>query len=104
MKLSKLIGNTAVTLFIVVQVADWMATYQGVVLFGTDIEANPMLRLLMERYDIIFTLTAAKVFATIAGSFLHLFNRHLEVATLTILYMMFAVVPWIKALPLSSVF
>jgi hypothetical protein len=35
------IGNVAVTCFILVQLLDWLATYQGLTLFGTSIEANP---------------------------------------------------------------
>jgi hypothetical protein len=94
----RLAGNIAVTCFIVVQFTDWIATYYGVVLFGTEIEANPVLRILMERYDIVLTLTAAKLTATMAGSLLHLLNRHLEVASLTLLYTLFALIPWVKAL------
>lgn len=100
----KLLGNIAVTCFIVVQLADWLATYEGLILFGTEIEANPLLRFLMERYDIVFALTSAKVAATVAGSFLHLFNRHLEVASLTVIYTLFALVPWSNTLNLQSSF
>jgi hypothetical protein len=100
----KLLGNLAVTCFIIVQLADWLATYYGVIRFGTEIEANPLLRFLMERYDIVFALTSAKLTATIAASFLHLFNRHLEVASLTLIYTWFALLPWSKALNLQSSF
>lgn len=94
----KLLGNIAVTCFILVQLADWLATYQGLILFGTEIEGNPLLRFLMERYDIVLALTSAKLAATIAGSFLHLFNRHLEVASLTLIYTCFGLIPWSRAL------
>lgn len=104
MKTERIAGNLAVICFIVAQFLDWMATYHGVTLFGTDIEANPILRFLMERYDIILTLTSAKVAATIAGSLLHLLNRHLELASLTLLYTLLALVPWLKALSLTPVF
>lgn len=90
------LGNVAVTCFIVVQLIDWIATYQGLTLFGTSVEANPLLRFLMERYDIIMVLTTSKLFATMAGSFLHFANRHSMVAALTLVYMMFAIVPWMK--------
>lgn len=104
MNTRKLLGNIAVTCFILVQLADWLATYQGLIRFGTEIEGNPLLRSLMERYDIILALTSAKLAATIAGSFLHLFNRHLEVASLTFIYTCFALVPWSRALNLSFAF
>ena len=104
MNTRKLLGNIAVTCFILVQLADWLATYQGVILFGTEIEGNPLLRFLMERYDIVLALTSAKVVATIAGSFLHLFNRHLEVASLTLIYTCFALLPWSRALNLPFAF
>ena len=100
----KLLGNIAVTCFIIVQLADWLATYDGLVLFGTEIEANPLLRFFMERYDIILSLTSAKVAATIAGFFLHLFNRHWEVASLTLIYTLLALVPWSNALSLHRAF
>ena len=104
MNTRKLLGNIAVTCFIIVQLADWLATYQGLIRFGTEIEANPLLRFLMERYDIVFALTSAKLAATIAGSFLHLFNRHLEVASLTLIYTCFALIPWSRALNLQFAF
>jgi hypothetical protein len=89
------IGDFVVTCFILVQLLDWLATFQGVTLFGTSIEANPMLRFLMEKYDIILVLTAAKLSATVAASFLHFFERHLMVAVLTLFYALFALIPWI---------
>jgi Domain of unknown function (DUF5658) len=104
MGVRKLAGNIAVTCFITMQVADWIATYQGVILFGTEIEANPLLRFLMERYDIILTLTSAKLAATSAGLLLHLLNRHLAVASLTLLYTVFGFVPWLRALSLMPIF
>jgi Domain of unknown function (DUF5658) len=100
----RIIGNVAVTCFILVQLLDWMATYQGLTLFGTSIEANPLLRSLMERYDIILVLTSAKLFATLAGSLLHLANRHLLVATLTVLCTVFSILPWINLFTLHPIF
>jgi hypothetical protein len=104
MGVRKLAGNIAVTCFITMQVADWIATCQGVILFGTEIEANPLLRFLMERFDIILTLTSAKVAATGAGFLLHLLGRHLEVAILTLLYTMFGLIPWLRALSFMPAF
>ena len=96
MSKQKTIGDIAVTGFILVQLIDWIATYQGLTLFGTSIEGNPLLRFLMERYDIILVLTAVKIFATIAGSFLHFVHRHSLVAALTLLYTFFAIIPWMR--------
>ena len=104
MNTRNLVGNIAVTCFLVVQLVDWLATYQGLVQFGTEIEANPVLRFLMERYDIIIALTSAKLTATVAGSFLHLFNRHLAVASLTLIYAWVALIPWSKVLSLQYSF
>ena len=104
MNARRLLGNIAVTCFIIVQLADWFATYYGLIRFGTEIEANPLLRFLMERYDIVLALTSAKLTATIAGSFLHLLNRHLEVAMLTLIYTWFALIPWSQALNLHYSF
>ena len=98
------IGDFIVTCFILVQLLDWLATFHGVTLFGTSIEANPMLRFLMEKYDIILVLTAAKLSATVAASFLHFFKRHLMVAALTLIYTVFAIVPWINLLGTYPVF
>jgi hypothetical protein len=94
----QLIGNLIVICFIIVQLLDWLATFHGIILFGTSIEANPLLRFLMEKYDIILVLTAAKLSATIAASILHFFKRHLMVAALTLFYTVFAIIPWIKVL------
>ena len=99
-----LVGNVIVICFILVQMLDWMATFHGVTLFGTAIEGNPLMRFLMERYDIIVVLTAAKLSATIAASFLHCFERHLMVAALTLFYTLFALLPWIHVFGLHPVF
>lgn len=104
MKSQRFVGNITLVCFMVAQLVDWFATYQGVTLFGTEIEANPVLRFLMERYDIILSLTAAKIAATAAGVFLHLFDRHFEVAFLTLVYSWFALVPWFRALTLHPIF
>jgi len=96
----RVLGNVVVTCFIVVQLIDWIATSQGLALFGTSVEANPLLRFLMERYDIFTVLTTSKLFATMAGSFLHFLNRHSMVAALTLLYTLFAILPWMKLLAL----
>jgi hypothetical protein len=98
MRTRTLAGNIAVVCFITAQFIDWIATYQGVTIFGTDVEGNPVLRFLMERYDIILSLTGAKLTATAAGAALHLFNRHFEVAFLTLVYAFFALLPWIRVL------
>jgi len=98
------IGNFIVICFISVQLLDWLATFHGVTLFGTSIEANPLLRFLMEKYDIILVLTAAKLSATLAASFLHYFERHLMVAALTLFYTVFALIPWIKILGIYPAF
>ncbi len=100
MKREKIIGNIVVTCFIIVQLLDWMATCNGVILFGTSIESNPLLRLMMERYDIILVLTGFKLFAMLAGSLLHFVQRHMIVAFLTLFYLLFAILPWLKVLPL----
>ncbi len=97
-------GNIAVICFIIAQLVDWFLTYQGITLFGTEAEANPILRFLMERYDIVLSLTGAKLAATAAGGLLHLFNRHYEVAIVTIVYAGFAITPWFKVLSTSSLF
>lgn len=102
MSQQRTIGDIAVTSFIVVQLVDWIATYQGLTIFGTAIEANPLLRFLMERYDIILVLTAFKVSATIAGSFLHFANRHSLVVALTLLYTLFAIIPWMRMFAVYS--
>src|SRR4249920_1458032 len=98
------IGDFIVTCFIFVQLLDWLATFHGVTLFGTSIEANPLLRFLMEKYDIILVLTAAKLSATLAASYLHVFKHHLMVAALTVFYTVFALIPWIKVLGIYPIF
>jgi len=100
----RIFGDFVLTCFIVVQFADWAATFHGLSLFGTSAEGNHLLRFLMERYDIILVLTTAKLFATIAGSLLHFVQRHLLVAVLTLIYLVCAVFPWMKALNLSPIF
>jgi hypothetical protein len=97
-------GDIVVTCFIVVQFLDWVATFQGITLFGLAIERNSLLRFLMERYDIILVLTVAKLSATIGGSVLHFIERHAIVALLTLFYIVFAIFPWFKLLVSYPVF
>jgi hypothetical protein len=96
----RITGDVVITCFIIVQLMDWVATCHGVILFGTSIESNPLLRFMMERYDIILVLTVVKILATMAGSLLHFVRRHMAVALLTLFYLLFAIFPWLQALPL----
>ena len=96
----RITGDILVTCFLVVQLIDWFVTWEGVRLFGLSFEANPILRSLMMRYDIVLVLTIAKVVAGAAGSYLHILNRHATVGFLTAFYTLFAILPWIEVLSL----
>jgi hypothetical protein len=84
--------------FVSVQALDGAMSYIGVTLHGPAIEANPLVAWYMGAFGPAVGFTAAKLFAVMCGAVLYLTARHRWVAVLTLLYLVFAVGPWVRIL------
>jgi hypothetical protein len=93
-----LFGNAAVVVFLVAQCLDGVLTYVGVTTFGTRIEGNPLIALLMSHLGQGVALMIAKATAGALGMALHLGGVHRAVACLAFFYVAAAVVPWMAIL------
>jgi hypothetical protein len=84
--------------FIAVQFLDGVMSYIGVQRIGSQIEANPLLAWYLEIFGPAIAFTGAKLFAIACGGILYLTDRHRWVAALTVVYVVFAVGPWLHVL------
>jgi len=84
--------------FAAVQVLDGVLTYLGVRTFGLSIEANPLVAWYAGTLGPAAGLIAAKLFAVACASILYATARHRTVAVLTVIYVLFAIVPWAHVL------
>lgn len=88
------LGDVALVLFLLAQCFDGALTYVGVISFGIESEANPLISGLMLRFGEEAGLLGAKVVAALLGIALHLRQVHGAVALLTVFYVAAAIVPW----------
>ena len=88
-------------LFVGVQIADACLTAFGIDRFGVAAEANPMLALPVILLGPAAALTIAKGVAVGGAVVLYRLSRHLLLATLTVMYLFVAIVPWAWALSIS---
>ena len=93
-----LFGNVALVLFLLTQVFDGALTYVGVTVYGTHMEANPVVGWLMGTFGHGPGLVTAKLTAGCFGIVLHLSAVHHIVALLTAFYVAVAIVPWVAIL------
>ena len=93
-----LFGDVALVLFLLAQCFDGVFTYVGVVSFGPDIEANPLVAALMASVGHGAGLMTAKGIAVVLGIGLHLRQVHGAVALLAGFYVLVAVLPWMAIL------
>ena len=84
--------------FLVLQLADGVLTYQATSLFGTVAEGNPILTTWMHIVGIGPTLIAAKLLACGCGIFIYTRRNHFVLGALTVSYCFGAVVPWLRTL------
>ena len=85
---------STLALFAAVQLADGVMTYLGVAQFGPDAEGNPLLAFYMAACGVGVTLVCAKLLAFSLAAILWAGSQHLALATLTALYVLAAVAPW----------
>lgn len=84
--------------FVVVQALDGAMSYVGVSLHGLDIEGNPLVAWYLTAFGPALGFVIAKLFAVGCGAVLYLTGRHRWMALVTIVYVVFAVGPWIHLL------
>jgi len=89
-----LFGDVVLVVFLLCQVFDGAFTYMGVMMFGTGIEANPVIAGLMTHFGHGTALMMAKFLAASLGIGLHLRGTHGAVAVLAAFYVTAAVLPW----------
>jgi hypothetical protein len=87
-------GDLVVVSFVLVQCLDGVFTYLGVCIWGTSIEANPLISSAMGVAGPIGGLAGAKLMAIGFGMLLHLRRVHNLVALLTVIYVAGAILPW----------
>jgi hypothetical protein len=84
--------------FVAVQALDGAMSYIGVSLHGPGIEGNPLVAWYLSTFGPALGFTVAKLFAVTCGAVLYMTARHRWVAILTVVYVVFAVVPWVSLL------
>jgi uncharacterized membrane protein len=88
------LGDVVLVLFLLAQCFDGALTYVGVLTFGIESEANPLVSSLMLHFGEGTGLIGAKIVAAVLGIALHLRRVHAAVALLTALYLTVAIIPW----------
>ena len=86
-------GDAIVLMFLVAQLLDFVFTYLGVAAFGVR-EGNPLLEHSMQTMGLGTSLAIAKLVAVAGASTLHLLSFHRLLASLTIIYLALAILPW----------
>jgi hypothetical protein len=89
-----LFGDLAVVVFLLTQMLDGAFTYLGVSIWGPGVEANPLIVSAIGTIGILGGIGAAKIVSISFGIMLHLRRVHYLVATLTLIYMTGAILPW----------
>jgi hypothetical protein len=89
-------GNAIFVAFALVQCADGILTYFGIIAFGTSIEANPLIEWSVAAFGAGTALITAKAVAVGCAMVLHLTARHYIMGALTIAYLLTAIWPWTR--------
>jgi hypothetical protein len=87
-------GDLMLVAFLLVQGLDGFYTYIGVVTYGLNIEANPIVSALMLHFGEAAGLVGAKAVASVLGICLYFCEVHAVVALLTGFYLTAAIAPW----------
>ena len=83
-------------IFVLLQGADGWLTYHAVDLFGVSAEANPILATWMHIGGPLPALVGAKLIAIGCGAVLYVTGVYYVLGGLTALYLLSAVVPWLR--------
>lgn len=91
-------GPFCLALFVVLQIADGLITYEAVRLFGHAAEGNPLLATWIAVAGAGPALLGAKLLACGCAAFLYSCGAHRTLAGLTTLYGFGAVAPWLHVI------
>jgi uncharacterized membrane protein len=91
-------GDIILVVFLLAQCFDGVFTYIGVLTYGLDIEANPLMTALMASLGHGTALAGSKTVAATLGICLHIRQIHSAVALLALFYMVVAILPWMAIL------
>ena len=91
-------AKVTLALFVLCQASDGLLTYFAVSALGTAVEGNPILATWMAVAGAGPTLVVAKIAACACGIVLYRHGTHRALATLTALYLLVAVAPWVYLL------
>lgn len=91
-------GRVTLALFVICQATDGLLTYFAVSIFGHAVEGNPILATWMTIAGAGPTLLVAKIGACACGVILYAHGTHRALASLTALYLLIAVGPWLYLL------
>jgi hypothetical protein len=89
-------GKVVFGVFVLCQLTDGLLTYFAVSALGHGVEGNPILATWMTIAGVGPTLFLAKTGACACGLILYAHGTHRVLATLTALYLVFAVGPWLS--------
>jgi hypothetical protein len=93
-------GDAVLGAFLATQVLDGYLTYRGIrdLGLGVEVEANPLVAIAIGALGVRVALFLFKAVASLAGVFLHTRRYHRVLATLTALYVVAAIGPWLVLL------
>lgn len=91
-------GHLVLAIFVILQLADGLITFQAVALFGTAAEGNPLLATWMAMVGAGPALFGAKAVACACATFLYQRGCHRVLAGLSTVYVLVAVGPWLHIL------
>jgi hypothetical protein len=84
----------ALATFVVAQVCDGVLTYEGILRFGADIEANPLVAWYVYEFGAGAAIVGAKAFAVFCAFPLFWHGMGRTITTLAGLYVVIAILPW----------
>jgi hypothetical protein len=84
--------------FALVQVLDGAFTIVGIGRMGLAIEANPLVAWYAHALGPATAVVAAKLFAVGCGVIVHRLGYHKALAAVVLLYLLYAVGPWVRVL------
>src|SRR5207237_3737481 len=95
---ARLWGKAVLLAFLFTQASDGVLTYVGIVRYGAQIEANPIVAWYIAVLGAGAAIAATKIFAALCATTLHLRAHHRTLGALTLVYLVAAVWPWIRVL------
>ena len=91
-------GHLVLAVFVVLQCADGLITFQAVTVFGAVAEGNPLLATWIVMVGAAPALLGAKLVACACAALLHWCGHHRILGGLAILYVVLAIGPWLRVL------